>query len=408
MRILHTSDWHLGRALYNKKRFDEFEAFLGWLIRFISDEKIDVLLIAGDVFDSSNPPTQAQELYYRFLGQIAGTGCRHVVIIGGNHDSPSFLEAPKQILSVLNIRVVGCMQENPEDEVFLLRDVSGKPEAVVCAVPFLRDKDVRLVEPGESADDKVKKLLDGISNHYNAALDAALSIRVELGADIPVIGMGHLFTRGGITSEGDGIRELYIGSLAHVDGDTIAKGFDYMALGHLHLPQKAGKSDIVRYSGSPLQMGFNEAGHKKKVLIAEFTGSSVSVTDHDVPRYRRLVSYKGTLEEVSNQLTSLVNKDEEAWVEVEITAFEPAAVIKATLDAITDGTRVEVLKTKNMATSLSGLQKSEHLAEPGSLDPMEVFERCLDDHDIMDEKREAYKETYREVIHMIINADKEL
>ncbi len=101
MKLLHTSDWHLGRSLYDKKRYDEFEAFLNWLILFIADNKIDLLLVAGDIFDSSTPSNRAQELYYRFLGQIKDTGCRHVVITGGNHDSPTFLDAPKNLLGAL-------------------------------------------------------------------------------------------------------------------------------------------------------------------------------------------------------------------------------------------------------------------------------------------------------------------
>ena len=98
MKILHTSDWHLGRTLHDRKRYNEFDSFLGWLIGFIQDEKIDILLVAGDIFDSSAPGSRAQEQYYGFLARLMGTCCRHIIIIGGNHDSPSFLEAPKEIL----------------------------------------------------------------------------------------------------------------------------------------------------------------------------------------------------------------------------------------------------------------------------------------------------------------------
>jgi exonuclease SbcD len=98
MKILHTSDWHLGRTLYGKKRYKEFAAFLDWLAQTIEEEKVDALLVAGDVFDISTPNNRAQELYYRFLCTVANSCCRHVVVIAGNHDSPSFLDAPKALL----------------------------------------------------------------------------------------------------------------------------------------------------------------------------------------------------------------------------------------------------------------------------------------------------------------------
>jgi len=120
MKILHTSDWHLGRSLYGKKRYDEFSAFLDWLAETIEEQGIDALLIAGDVFDTSTPSNRAQALYYRFLCRVATSCCRHVVVIAGNHDSPSFLNAPRELLRALDVHVVGATTENLEDEVIVL------------------------------------------------------------------------------------------------------------------------------------------------------------------------------------------------------------------------------------------------------------------------------------------------
>ena len=125
MKILHTSDWHLGRTLYGRKRYQEFEAFLCWLAETIDQEQVDVLLVAGDVFDTSTPSNRAQELYYRFLCHVATSSCGHVVVIAGNHDSPSFLNAPKELLKALNVHVIGSVTENREDEVLLLRNQDG-------------------------------------------------------------------------------------------------------------------------------------------------------------------------------------------------------------------------------------------------------------------------------------------
>jgi len=106
MKILHTSDWHLGQKFLSKDRIDEHQSALDWLRQTIIEQEIDVLLVSGDIFDIGNPPSYARHLYYRFLTSLQGTYCRHVVITGGNHDSPSMLNAPKELLEILNVYVV--------------------------------------------------------------------------------------------------------------------------------------------------------------------------------------------------------------------------------------------------------------------------------------------------------------
>ena len=244
MKFLHTSDWHLGRTLYGHSRYNEFTAFLDWLHALIETEKVDALLIAGDVFDTSVPGSRVQELYYGFLYRMARSKvCRHVVITAGNHDSPSFLDAPKALLRTLDVHVVGSIGDDPMDEVVVLRDRRGKAEAVVCAVPHLRDRDIRNVGPGESMDEKNRKLIEGIERHYREVCMAAEQRRLQEGGFLPMIAMGHLFTAGGSTVEGDGVREIYIGSLAHVSSSVFPEGIDYLALGHLH--------NILRLTFSP-------------------------------------------------------------------------------------------------------------------------------------------------------------
>ncbi|MFU8838023.1 MAG: exonuclease subunit SbcD, partial [Thiohalomonadaceae bacterium] len=199
MKIIHTSDWHIGRTLYGRKRYEEFDALLTWLAETIQQNDIDALLVAGDVFDTSAPSNRAQELYYRFLCRVAVSSCRHVIVVAGNHDSPSFLNAPKELLKALDVHVVGSSTESPEDEVLVLRNEQDDPELIVCAVPYLRDRDIRVAEAGESIEDKERKLIDGIRTHYAAVAALAEQKREELGADIPIVGTGHLFTAGGQT-----------------------------------------------------------------------------------------------------------------------------------------------------------------------------------------------------------------
>ncbi|MDL1867168.1 exonuclease subunit SbcD, partial [Betaproteobacteria bacterium PRO4] len=234
MKILHTSDWHIGKTLYGRKRYDEFEAFLTWLIETIEQEQVDALLIAGDIFDTSTPGNRAQQLYYRFLHRVAASSCRHVVIIAGNHDSPSFLSAPRELLKALDVHVTGSLSGDPADEVLILHNTAGVAELIVCAIPHLRDRDIRLAEAGESMQDKSRKLIEGIRDHYATVINQARLQRAALSPAIPIITMGHLFVAGGQTIEGDGVRELYVGSLAHVPAGIFPADMDYLALGHLH------------------------------------------------------------------------------------------------------------------------------------------------------------------------------
>jgi len=301
MKILHTSDWHLGRSLYGRKRYEEFSAFLDWLAQTIENEKVDALLVAGDVFDTSTPSNRAQELYYLFLCRVAASCCHHVVVIAGNHDSPSFLNAPKELLRALNVYVVGSMTDALDDEVLVLH-TDDKPEAIVCAVPYLRDKDIRTVEPGETIDDKNAKLVEGLKNHYADVCGIAEQKRTEFksaGHDgIPIVAMGHLFTAGGKTVDGDGVRELYVGSLAHVGEEVFPSSIDYLALGHLHVPQAVGSTEYIRYCGSPIPMGYGEAIQEKKVVLIDFNSTTPNIQELPVPCFQELVRIVGSLDDI--------------------------------------------------------------------------------------------------------------
>ena len=274
LTLLHTSDWHLGRRLYGKPRYDEFKQFLDWQLQTLREQKVDVLLIAGDIFDTTAPSNQAQNLYYDFLSQVCHTDCRHVIIVAGNHDSASFLEAPKQLLKAFNIHIIGSMTDTPTDEVITLSDKAGQAELIVMAVPYLRDRDVRTVGHGERLDDKERKLTQGIKAHYAQIADIAIAQQAQLHAkykrSIPIVATGHLFTVGGQTMEGDGVRDLYVGSLGSIGAEIFHPQIDYVALGHLHIPQAVGGQPHIRYAGSPIAMGFGESRQQKQVHLLRF------------------------------------------------------------------------------------------------------------------------------------------
>jgi exonuclease SbcD len=413
MKLLHTSDWHIGRTLYGRKRYEEFEAFLNWLSDTIQEQEIDTLLVAGDLFDTSTPSNRAQELYYRFLCRVSASSCRHVVLIAGNHDSPSFLNAPKELLRTLHVHVVGSASENPEDEVIVLSNEQGVPELIVCAVPYLRDRDIRTAEAGESLEDKDRKLIEGIRNHYAAVAAIAKHKRAESfapaksrrkktkpdhNAPIPIIGMGHLFTAGGQTIDGDGVRDLYVGSLAHVSANIFPETFAYIALGHLHIPQVVNSSDAIRYSGSPIPMGFGEAKQQKSVCLIEFHETKAEISQINVPTFQRLERLRGDWDRLETEIGKLAAADSSAWLEI---IYEGATLIsdlRERLDASIKGSRLEILRVKNMRIIdriLSSAQDKETLDD---LNVHDVFERCLSLHEVPEEQRPELHRAYQETI----------
>lgn len=408
MKVLHTSDWHLGRSLYGKKRYEEFSAFLYWLTQTIENEKVDALLVAGDIFDTSTPSNRAQELYYRFLCRVAASCCRHVVVVAGNHDSPSFLNAPKELLRALNVYVVGSMTEVLEDEVFVLH-AHDKPEAIVCAVPYLRDKDIRTIEPGETIDDKNAKLVEGLKKHYTDVCVIAEQKRTEFrntGNDsIPILAMGHLFATGGKTIDGDGVRELYVGSLAHVSKDVFPSIIDYLALGHLHVPQTVGGAEHIRYCGSPIPMGYGETTQKKKVVLIEFNGTTPNIQELPVPCFQELIRIVGALDDIHAKLEKLKKEESSAWLEIEYTGSDIIDNLREILEESMDGSAMEIRRIKNRRSMDRVIRAAAEDETLDDLDSGDVFIRCLDTFEVPEGDREGLTDSYNEILKSLHEND---
>lgn len=409
MKILHTSDWHLGRTLYGRRRHEEFTAFLDWLYNFINTEKIDVLLVAGDIFDTTTPSNKAQELYYEFLCRIAAASCcKHVAIIAGNHDSPSFLAAPKELLKTLNVYISGTKEKNLEDEVIVLKEKDSLAElAVICTVPYLRDRDVRSSEAGESVEEKHHKLIAGIEEHYNEIAKIALRKRQECHNDnIPIIGMGHLFAAGGKTCHGDGVRELYVGSLAYVNVHTFAAGFDYIALGHLHLPQTVGGLDQVRYSGSPIPMGFGEGRQDKSVVVVEFEGKKPAKTSqHNIPCFQKLERVSGDLSHILETIDELKDADQNIWLEIEYSGVDFLVDLREQIETRVADSKLEIRRIKNNQIYQRALKGGEKQLSLEELDVYQVFDSCLDKHAVDERERDELKACYRQLVQELEEQD---
>lgn len=408
MKILHTSDWHLGRSLYGRKRYDEFDAFLAWLLNTIESESVDILLVAGDIFDTNTPSNKAQQLYYQFLWQVSQSCCRHVVVIAGNHDSPSFLNAPKPLLEALNVYVVGAITENPADEVIVLYK-EQIPEAIICAVPYLRDKDIRTVAAGETIDDKNKKLIEGVKQHYAQVSDIAQEKRVSFlaqgYANMPIIAMGHLFTAGGKTLSDDGVRELYVGSLAYVGAEIFPPVLDYVALGHLHVPQKVSGLDHIRYCGSPIPMGFGEANQRKQVNMLTFTDNELSINLLEVPCFQHLVRIEGSLNDIENKIASLKAENSQAWLEIEYTGDDIVSNLNDVVIKALEGSEMEVRRIKDQRIHYHAMQTHTQQETLEDLNVSEVFSRCLDAFEVSDQDRKELTAAYNEVLTGLYEED---
>ncbi|NLV27586.1 MAG: exonuclease subunit SbcD [Methanomicrobiales archaeon] len=406
MRILHTSDWHLGSQICGRKRYEEHEAFLTWLLEVITREHADVLIVAGDIFDSTTPPNRSLEQYYHFLARAAGSCCRHIIITAGNHDSPSLISAPRDLCKYLNITVIGHVPENPEDLVLVIPNENNRPSVIICPIPYLRDRDVRTSFAGESSKEKIANMISGIKSRYHEIGRCAEDKRKEIGHHIPIIATGHLFTAGGITRDDDGSRDLFLGNLACVGADAFPPCIDYLALGHLHLPQKVCGNNHMRYSGAPLIMGFGEAGKTKSVFLIETGGGGpVSVQDVQVPIFQHYLQISGPFDLIASELSRLKFESDSVFVEVLLDDPKIIPDAQERIRSIITGSPVEVFRVKNIRLLNQVMQQKEAGESLDQLSPEEVFIRRMDAEKITEADRPELLESFREIYAEMLEKD---
>jgi exonuclease SbcD len=310
MRILHTSDWHLGQNFMGKSREEEHSYFFDWLYGVVSSEGIDVLVVSGDIFDTGTPPNYALELYYNLLTKLSNIPNLHIIITAGNHDSISTLKAPKQLLKALNIHVITSGDE--DENIIIPIYKNSNLDGIVCAVPFLRDSIIRQSLSGQTISQKEKVANSGIKTYYENVHKKALELKQD--KNIPIIAMGHLTTVGSRSSQSE--RDIYIGGTIDIGGDYLASMFDYVALGHLHINQIVGNNEHVRYSGSPLPLSFSESKNIQKINLVTFEEDKINIEELEIPLFRKLVVIKGNYEHIKNELSKI--EDKTAWIEVHI------------------------------------------------------------------------------------------
>ncbi|MEZ9132212.1 exonuclease subunit SbcD [Vibrio breoganii] len=375
MKILHTSDWHLGQNFFTKSRLAEHEQFIQWLLGTVESEQVDCVIIAGDVFDTGTPPSYARELYNRFVVDMHRLGCQ-LIVLGGNHDSVAMLNESKQLLKQLHTQVIASVGTEISEQILEITKSSGDVGAIVCAVPFIRPRDVVKSISGESGSEKQKALGEAIKAHYSALYQNALQLRSSKELDVPILATGHLTALGVTTSES--VRDIYIGTL---DGFA-ADGFppaDYIALGHIHRPQKVAKSDHIRYSGSPIYLSFDELKSQKQVVLVEFASSHlVGIEPVAIPSFQPMFSLKGDLASLQQQLDSIsVEEGASVWVSIEVEVQDYLTDLQQTVQKMIGDREIEVLQLRRSRSHRERTLNQEQAETLSELSPIEVFSKRL-------------------------------
>lgn len=309
MRILHTADWHLGRTLEGRSRLEEQSAFLDELADVVSEEQIDLILLAGDVYDTVNPPAAAERLFYDSAARLCEGGKRQLAVIAGNHDQPERISAAWPLAARHGIHLIG----QPTAELLEIKVGRTQETALLYALPY----------PSES---RLGELLSGDVDE--ASLRSAYSVRVgellkrqaaDFRPDTVNLIMSHLYVMGG--AESDSERPIQVGGAYTVDTAALCAGAHYVALGHLHRPQniKAPDGEIIRYSGSPLAYSFSEAGQAKSVTVLDAVPGRVpAMKELFLSSGRPLVRWRanGGLDQVHQWLDE--DRDKTAWIDLEL------------------------------------------------------------------------------------------
>ena len=401
MKILHTADWHIGKKLHKHYLYEDFDLFINWLIKLIIEQEIEAILISGDVFDLANPSAEARKQYYRALLQLRKTNCQ-LIITGGNHDSPSMLDAPKEILNELNVTVIGGMPSKIEECLIPLQNKKGENELIVAALPFLRDSDLRSIDEEVVYENRIEAIRKGIEATFTKAAKTSKDLYPEL----PVLAMGHLYAAGIESSDSE--RDIQIGNQAAFQASQFGTEFSYVALGHIHKPQRVNAQIPTFYSGSPLPLSFSERKDEKRLLLIN-TENGFEPESIAIPSFRKLIRINGSIAEIQQKLFSLESQDSLTnLIEVELIEENyDANLITQLDDLVTNFEQANFEIVKHRATFKNQLRESGKLFESHQhledLKPQEVFQKLLSQHSYAEEVKEkvniAFQELLEEVNH---------
>jgi exonuclease sbcCD, D subunit len=348
IRILHTADWHLGQTFFGYDRTQEHEHFLDWLAGVLTKNKIDVLIVAGDVFDVSNPSAASQRMFYRFIHRVTTENPRlQLVVVAGNHDSAARLESPLPLLQEMRTEIKGIVRKQNgkidyEHLLVELKNAAGEVEALCLAVPFLRQGDYPVVET------EGNPYAEGVKELYARLLKYALKKRTDGQA---LVAVGHLLATGSEIAEKDHSERIIIGGLESVSPESFPEQIVYTALGHIHKAQRVSGRENIRYAGSPLPMSFAEKHyHHGVVKVTLDEGWAVEIEKLEYTPLVRLLSIPATEaaapDEVLDELRGLELSEDEPmpYLEVKVKLSEPEPMLRQQVEEILEGKPVRLAR----------------------------------------------------------------
>ena len=411
LKVIHTSDWHLGQHFMGKSRQAEHKQFLTWLIDTAIEQKVDAIIVAGDIFDTGSPPSYARELYNQFIVDLQPTGI-HLLILGGNHDSVAMLGESKKLLACLNAHVIPGAHTDINDQVITLNNAANEPQAIVCAIPYLRPRDILHSIAGQSGVEKQQSLQQAIRDHYHSiyalAAEQQVSIKNETGKTVPIIATGHLTTVGAKSSES--VRDIYIGTLDAFPSSAFPPA-DYIALGHIHRPQLVSGLEHIRYCGSPIPLSFDELNNDKTILLVEFAnGAFKEAIAKEVPRFQPMHLIKGNLEKIESEINTLAKQYESsqpAWLDIEVSTQDYLNDLQQRIQSMVEDLPLEVLLLRRERKQRLHSIDSESKETLQELTPKDVFEKRLAlenwQGEDLQEKRQRISQAFDEVVDDLIN-----
>lgn len=395
MKILHTSDWHIGKQLHKYDLSPDLDLFFGWLLNYIETEKIDVLLVSGDIFDQANPSQAAYKQYYDLLKNLINLDCK-IILTGGNHDSAAVLNAPKELLSAFDITVVGGATDELS-EMFVEVEKSDQ-KVVIAAVPFLKDRDIRKSVAGETYATKIEQIKSGLATYFSKINQ----YYTDHFSGEPFVVMGHLYVQGSAMSDSE--RDIQIGNQAGVEAYMFEEIPDYVALGHIHKPQVVSQSQNIHYCGSPVALSFSERKDQKQVnVITIGNGKVANVEIVALPKHRNLITFEGSLDEVIGKLEAYAEETTLPSL-AEIIVNEPNESIErrqAFEELINEQSNplIEIVKSRlNFKSKIRGATDAFAVGtDVADVTPMQMFEKKLELESGL-ENTEELKHAFREIL----------
>ncbi|MFK8056640.1 MAG: exonuclease SbcCD subunit D C-terminal domain-containing protein [Saprospiraceae bacterium] len=402
LRILHTADWHLGQTLLGQPRQAEQQRALDWVLETVEANLVEALIVAGDIFDVASPAEDARKMYNDCLAKLAKSCVKWVVIIAGNHDSPRMISNVKELAGAFNISIVAipAAAEDCKDDLIEFRDPkTDELRGVVAAVPFLQDRYVRSSSRDQTLEDKERALTAGIHAHFERLAEACN----DYPKDVPVLATGHLFASGAVAREGQD--NIYVGNIKNLNATQLPSRFDYVALGHIHRPQKLPGAEHVTYSGSLIALDFQESSDEKGVWLLDLeAGKAPDPKWIPSTVVRRLKQFSGTCDEITEKVKAFGARhtDDEftPWAEAVLVDDFADEKRRNELRQESVDAGVKLLKiTRQRTATESTHQEPEDFETLDELSVEEVFARKCADEGIPTDVQTRLDRLFHAVVH---------